>query len=373
MTNSYLQMLWQGVALLPFIDQTRLLDALAKRYPLLSEDEVRRNTFGHDVVFVAEENPLFAQIANLYMKRKIEEPVPMDVTLSRGIRGALLPTEDYVPDSTFVSPLAGENLSDIKNDSSISAHFFVCDQAVPHRSTVLNGYKVLRRILNPGDIDTIKSGGRHRPQNGQSNGYNRGEFHASRQNYDSNRGPARDARNVSDPRQPQQGGSQYQPPQYGVRTGWDAPNNQNGSSRPPAQYGGYGGYGGSGQSNGYNAGYGASRNDYPSSYGGYGNAQSPPQQPSYGAPTSGSGYSSYGSTYAPPPTYGYQPPSHQQQAPSYGSYQPPAAAQPAYGGYGYGQQAPYQPPPQAQGQGYNNRAMPLPPHLQQNSNHQRWR
>ena len=66
-------MLWQGVALLPFIDQKRLLDALAKKYPLLSEDEVRRNSFGNDVIFVNEDNPLYNQICSLYMKRKVEE------------------------------------------------------------------------------------------------------------------------------------------------------------------------------------------------------------------------------------------------------------------------------------------------------------
>lgn len=69
----HLQMLWQGVALLPFIDQKRLLDALDKKYPHLSDDEHRRNTFGNDVVFVNEENPLYNQIASLYMKRKVDE------------------------------------------------------------------------------------------------------------------------------------------------------------------------------------------------------------------------------------------------------------------------------------------------------------
>lgn len=67
------KMLWQGVALLPFIDQTRLLDALAKKYPLLTDDENRRNGFGTDTIFVQEENPLYNQICSLYMKRKVDE------------------------------------------------------------------------------------------------------------------------------------------------------------------------------------------------------------------------------------------------------------------------------------------------------------
>jgi 5'-3' exoribonuclease 2 len=37
---------WQGVALLPFIDEVKLLDAMATKYPLLTQDEKRRNAFG---------------------------------------------------------------------------------------------------------------------------------------------------------------------------------------------------------------------------------------------------------------------------------------------------------------------------------------
>jgi 5'-3' exoribonuclease 2 len=66
-------MLWQGVALLPFIEEKRLLDAMATRYPELTEEEVRRNGTGRDAIMVSEENPLYNQICSLYMKRKVDE------------------------------------------------------------------------------------------------------------------------------------------------------------------------------------------------------------------------------------------------------------------------------------------------------------
>ena len=69
-------MLWQGVALLPFIDEKRLLDAMATKYPELTEDEVRRNGTGKDAIMVSEENPLYNQICSLYMKRKVDEVSP---------------------------------------------------------------------------------------------------------------------------------------------------------------------------------------------------------------------------------------------------------------------------------------------------------
>ena len=41
---------WQGVALLPFIDEKRLLDAMATKYPLLSAEEHARNEMGKEIV-----------------------------------------------------------------------------------------------------------------------------------------------------------------------------------------------------------------------------------------------------------------------------------------------------------------------------------
>ena len=64
------KMAWQGVALLPFIDEKRLLDAMATRYHGLSEEEVRRNKWGNNSLFVADEHPLYLAMENLYGKRK---------------------------------------------------------------------------------------------------------------------------------------------------------------------------------------------------------------------------------------------------------------------------------------------------------------
>lgn len=67
------RMAWQGVALLPFIDEKRLLDAMSPRYPQLSEGEVKRNLWGNDVIFAFEENPLYPSLEALYGKRKSSE------------------------------------------------------------------------------------------------------------------------------------------------------------------------------------------------------------------------------------------------------------------------------------------------------------
>jgi 5'-3' exoribonuclease 2 len=64
------KMAWQGVALLPFINEQRLLDAMAQQYPNLAEDEVRRNRWGNDVIFASDEHPIYPFYEALYGKRK---------------------------------------------------------------------------------------------------------------------------------------------------------------------------------------------------------------------------------------------------------------------------------------------------------------
>lgn len=64
------KMQWQGVALLPFIDQDRLLTAMEDGYPKLTEDDIKRNTSGHDVLFVSDDHRLYDSFCKLYTKSK---------------------------------------------------------------------------------------------------------------------------------------------------------------------------------------------------------------------------------------------------------------------------------------------------------------
>lgn len=67
------KMAWQGVALLPFIEEKRLLEAMATEYPNLSDDEVRRNRWGNNVIFASDDHPLYPFYESLYGKRKSQE------------------------------------------------------------------------------------------------------------------------------------------------------------------------------------------------------------------------------------------------------------------------------------------------------------
>jgi 5'-3' exoribonuclease 2 len=70
------KMLWQGVALLPFIDESRLLAAMEPLYEELSEEEKHRNMLGSDLLFVGQENALYDVLGETFyaMRDGVEVP-----------------------------------------------------------------------------------------------------------------------------------------------------------------------------------------------------------------------------------------------------------------------------------------------------------
>ena len=52
------KMTWQWIALLPFIDVQRLVDAIKAVEDTFTDEEKRRNTMGNDVIFVGSQSPL---------------------------------------------------------------------------------------------------------------------------------------------------------------------------------------------------------------------------------------------------------------------------------------------------------------------------
>jgi 5'-3' exoribonuclease 2 len=68
------KMFWQGVALLPFIDRSRLLAALEPLLPKLSAAEQQRNSLGHSLLFVGEDNPQYDKLSRkLYSKKNVTD------------------------------------------------------------------------------------------------------------------------------------------------------------------------------------------------------------------------------------------------------------------------------------------------------------
>jgi hypothetical protein len=106
---------WQGIAKLPFIDETRLLAETHKLEDSLTEEERFRNTTMFDIIYVRETHPLAAQIAFLYQmysQHSITDPsylIPIDPAASGGMNGFLCLSQRNWYSISVGSPVKGFN------------------------------------------------------------------------------------------------------------------------------------------------------------------------------------------------------------------------------------------------------------------------
>ena len=152
-------MAWQGIALLPFIDEKRLLDAMATRYPELSEDEVQQNGWGDNVLIASDTHPVYPALEALYSRRKSTDPVALNPAQSQGISGYILPEPGLIPGSTYPSPLVKEGMPDIAAKNALAVRYMYPEQKTPHRSALLPGIKRPPRVLTSADAQRARGGG----------------------------------------------------------------------------------------------------------------------------------------------------------------------------------------------------------------------
>ena len=111
---------WQGVALLPWIDEKRLLDAMGKKYPLLSAEDAARNEVGKDILIMSDRHPLYEEIAsNFYSKRQGPAKYKLNSNISEGLAGNVQKNEEYDLFSPLVFPLQDGNMPSLDQNRSL--------------------------------------------------------------------------------------------------------------------------------------------------------------------------------------------------------------------------------------------------------------
>lgn len=216
---------WQGVAVLPFIDEKRLLKAMATKYDELTDDEKKRNEFGKETLMFSQAGKLF-QSANKALYSKGKAKVQIDPETSQALHGEMEPHDLFVLDSQLVPPFEVDDTSEfeIVSDGSMRVFYempeLTADKA--HRSVILKGTKMPPKALSEHEEAHVRntrnlpSGGRGGYRGGRGrggyNGNNRGGY-----NNDNGRGGYND-----------RGGYRG-----GYRGGRGGNNNNNGSHYPP--------------------------------------------------------------------------------------------------------------------------------------------
>jgi 5'-3' exoribonuclease 2 len=166
--------LWQGVALLPFVDETRLLRALNEYYHTLSPEEEKRNSLGSDRLFVHRQNRLYPFLKTLYESSSDStqnEPVDINPEHTQGIRGKVMLDENMekvLSNRNTVKSII-PSLPDIKHSFAIGVKFQ--DPAYPldhvFSAVLLPNVRFPERVLRPGG-NFHGPPGSYRPQLGFS-------------------------------------------------------------------------------------------------------------------------------------------------------------------------------------------------------------
>ena len=100
---------WQGVALLPFVDEVRLKKCLSAVYPLLTEDEIKRNVLGDDRLYVRQGHRGYGLLRAIYDDDfEHEQEVHLDGSVFEGMSGKVLFSGNCTAvDGTYPTPVEG--------------------------------------------------------------------------------------------------------------------------------------------------------------------------------------------------------------------------------------------------------------------------
>lgn len=304
---------WQGVALLPFIDEKRLLDAMATKYPELTQDEHRRNAFGEEALIFSTKHPLYDEVAmNFYSKKAGAPKFKLNTKTSEGLAGKISKNEEFTPHSELAFPLEGstnEVFTSLDQDESVRVSYHMPALPGIHKSMLLPGVKFSEPVLDFNDVQQTRNmaaksgrshGGVQLSSNGDRSDWRRinysgregghGGGYAGNNGYGANGGygygaQAQNAFTNLPPHLAQQAAAHGFPPpgmppppmpqgMPPMPSGFPPGHGGSRDPPPPPRYGGYdgrggGGYGG-GRGGGYGGGYGGGRGGYGGGGGGRG-------------------------------------------------------------------------------------------------------
>lgn len=157
------KMSWQGIALLPFIDEKRLLAAVHSKYALLTEEETDRNTNKQDVLFISPRNKNFKLFTDKLYATEATCPIVFKFARS-SLAGAASKVEAFNPQGTFKFPLHEGEMPDIEN-----SHYLQVSYAMPPKvrgkSMLLNGYIPAVKALSHYDVMAMQQQGYQRNNN----------------------------------------------------------------------------------------------------------------------------------------------------------------------------------------------------------------
>lgn len=156
---------WRGIALLPFIDEKRLLRVVRSKYDELTEDEKNRNSHKHEVLFVGKKHPYFKKFLKLYAEEKKKDEIKFHFNKTH-LAGTARPHSIYTPNEVFKFPFASNNdeYFDLNTKDFMLVEFEMPPKVLG-KSMLLTGFRPHTPLLTNEDKEKImyyRNNGRHR-------------------------------------------------------------------------------------------------------------------------------------------------------------------------------------------------------------------
>ncbi|KAI5949265.1 RAT1 [Candida theae] len=169
------KMSWQGIPLLPFIDEKRLLDAVQGKYDKLTAYEKERNTNKQAELFISNENKNYERFAEALYKQDLQS-VKFSFAKS-SLAGLAIKFPSFDPCGTLKFPLKEGNMPNInkKDYLQVEYHF---PQKAWGKSMLLNGFIPAVPALTTADRNEVLYQLQSNNVRGNSRGFNN-NFQAS--------------------------------------------------------------------------------------------------------------------------------------------------------------------------------------------------
>lgn len=151
---------WKAIALLPFIDEKRLLKAMGTKYPLLTADEHARNERGEEALIISEQNPLYEQLAlKFYSKKSKDGTKTMQLSMQKAqLAGEVAKNEDFLPHMDLLGPQDDIKLDpEVDDDRSMSVYFTMPPPTHVHKSMLFPGVVLPPPVLDKADLAILRS------------------------------------------------------------------------------------------------------------------------------------------------------------------------------------------------------------------------
>ncbi|KAH3900198.1 ssRNA exonuclease RAT1 SCDLUD_003169 [Saccharomycodes ludwigii] len=188
------KMSWQGIALLPFIEEKRLLETVRKKYAELSKEDLARNSRKNDILLISHKNINYKKFVKTLYQTESSDNVRLKVTAFKNrISGEVSVVANDGDDvgrfdlkGELTCPVSGgyPNLNNSKYLKLTYKMLNIYDDK--NKAVILNGYIPHKQVLNIQDKNNIRYGQGHSQGNNnkRNNGYYNFQrnFHFTMQN-----------------------------------------------------------------------------------------------------------------------------------------------------------------------------------------------